>query len=483
MREEDLRTCLRVLAELADAPPDDPDLRAVRRAVSAFVKRTRERERDRDRRRRSDADAALLATTATGATDRVEGVPVSPRLPPDGPALTPAGRMGGVPAPSPGTAEAPRRIGGLLACYVCKAHFRQIDDFYHRLCPPCAEENRRRRSARTDLSGRRAIVTGGRVKAGFELVLRLLRDGAAVTALTRFPHDARQRFAAMADHADWSERLTITGIDLRDIPAVVRWCDEQVAAGEPLDILVNHAAQTLRHPPESYAALLATERAAAALEAARGPDAGEPDAGEPDAGGSGAGGSGVGGSGVGGSGVATLSAVPGIVDVAGLLPDRSPVNSWTHLVHEVDPVELIEVQLINVTAPFLLLGRLRPLLTASPWPRRYVVNVSAVEGQFDRTYKGPEHPHTNMAKAALNMLTRTTADELAGHGVYVTSVDPGWFTDQQPEPDRYRRTAAGFRPPLDVVDAAARVYDPIVRGEQGDPPYGCFLKDYRVTPW
>ncbi|WP_143220176.1 SDR family oxidoreductase, partial [Actinomadura sp. CNU-125] len=343
------------------------------------------------------------------------------------------------------------RLGGLQVCYVCKAHYRELDGFYHRLCPPCAGEHRKRRDARADLGGRRAIVTGGRVKAGFELVLKLLRDGASVTALTRFPADARRRFAAVPGRDAWWDRLTIVGMDLRDVPALVRWCDELVAAGEPLDVLVNLAAQTLRHPPESYAELLAVEERAA-LPA--GP-VGLP--------------------------VATAA---GTVDVAGLLPDPAPVNSWTRLVHEIDPVELIEVQLINVTAPFVLLGRLRPLLEASPRARRYVVNVSAAEGQFDRYYRGAEHPHTNMAKAALNMLTLTTASELAERGVYVTSVDPGWFTDQQPEPDRARRTAAGFRPPLDVVDAAARVYDPIVRGERdGDPPHGVLLKDYRVVSW
>ncbi|MBC6457307.1 SDR family NAD(P)-dependent oxidoreductase [Actinomadura sp. HBU206391] len=523
MRDEDVRTCLRVLAELADAPHDDPDLASVRQAVSVFVKKTRGRQKAGERRRRSEADAAVLAGTATGATDRQEGAPAVSRPVEDAPAPAsgvesapvPQGRAPVPPARRPvaprrtdeahlRTEDGPRRIGGLLACYACKAHFRQIDGFYHRLCPPCAEENRSHRSARTDLSGRRAIVTGGRVKAGFELVLKLLRDGAAVTALTRFPSDARRRFAAVDDHAEWRDRLTVTGIDLRDLPAVVRWCDEQVAAAEPLDILVNLAAQTLRHPPESYAALIAAERAAGALparagalsaragalsaRAGSGPES--PDHALPVAGPAGFAERLVRPAGEGsqvtptvGPDEGSLSAVPGIVDVAGLLPDPSPVNSWTRLVHEVDPVELLEVQLINVTAPFVLLGRLRPLLTRSPWPRRYVVNVSAVEGQFDRMYKGPEHPHTNMAKAALNMLTRTTADELAGHGVYVTSVDPGWFTDQQPEPDRHRRTAAGFRPPLDVVDAAARLYDPIVRGERGDPLYGCFLKDYRVTPW
>ncbi|WP_233525855.1 SDR family NAD(P)-dependent oxidoreductase [Actinomadura spongiicola] len=429
MREDDVRTCLRVLAELADAPGGDPDLERVRAAVGVFTRRTRERERAAARRRRAVADAEILATaTATGAPERREGVP----------------------------AEAPREVvvsgtplNGLRSCYVCKARFREVDGFYHRLCPPCAQEHHRHRNARTDLTGRRAIVTGGRVKAGFELVLKMLRDGASVTALTRFPADALRRFSEVADRDDWWDRLTVTGMDLRDVPALVRWCDALVGAGEPLDILVNLAAQTLRHPPESYAALLAGEDLPA-LPAPAPP-------------------------------VPTGS---GEVDVAGLLPDPSPVNSWTRLVHEVDPVELIEVQLINVSAPFLLLGRLRPLLEASQHPRRYVVNVSAVEGQFDRVYKGAEHPHTNMAKAALNMLTRTTASELAKSGVYVTSVDPGWFTDQQPEPDRERRAAAGFRPPLDVVDAAARVYDPIVRGERdGDPPHGCLLKDYRVVSW
>ncbi|MGW2307301.1 SDR family NAD(P)-dependent oxidoreductase [Actinomadura luteofluorescens] len=429
MRDDDVRTCLRVLAELADAPDGDPDVARVRAAAGAFVRRARERERAAARLRRAAADARMLAATATGAVTRVEGAPAEPPR-----EAVPSGTV----------------TGGLRACYVCKAHFREADAFYHRLCPPCAREHRRHRHARADLAGRRAIVTGGRVKAGFELVLKLLRDGAAVTALTRFPADARRRFAEVADRADWHDRLTVAGMDLRDLPSLVRWCDALVEAGEPLDILVNLAAQTLRHPPESYAELLAGEERAALPAPAAPP----------------------------------VPLAAGALDVAGLLPDPSPVNSWTRLVHEVDPVELLEVQLVNVTAPFVLLGRLRPLLELSRHPRRYVVNVSAVEGQFDRVYKGAEHPHTNMAKAALNMLTRTTASELAGHGVHVTSVDPGWFTDQQPEPARARRAAAGFRPPLDVVDAAARIYHPIVLGERdGDPPSGCLLKDYRVVNW
>jgi NAD(P)-dependent dehydrogenase (short-subunit alcohol dehydrogenase family) len=430
VREDDLQVCLKVLSELAEAPDGDPDLVRVQHAVSAFIKRTRRNEPARKRRRRAEEDAAALASgtapvITTGVPGPAEGATAwSPALP----------------------AVLSRRIDRLTRCYACKAHFREVDELYDRLCPICAEENRRRRSARTDLTGRRAIVTGGRVKAGFELVLRMVRDGAAVTALTRFPQDARRRFAAVPDFGEWWDRLTVTGMDLRDIPSVVRWCDEQVAAGEPLDILVNLAAQTVRPPASSYEALLAGENTTELT-------------------------------------TGQVSLPEGTVDVAGLLPDPSTDNSWTRLVHEIDPVELLEVQLINVTAPFLLIGRLRPLLVRSPRPRRYVVNVSAAEGQFGRVYKGAEHPHTNMAKAALNMLTLTSAAELAAAGVFLTSVDPGWFSDQQPDPDRRRRAAAGFQPPLDVVDAAARVYDPIVRGEAGDPLYGCLLKDYRVAPW
>jgi NAD(P)-dependent dehydrogenase (short-subunit alcohol dehydrogenase family) len=172
------------------------------------------------------------------------------------------------------------------------------------------------------------------------------------------------------------------------------------------------------------------------------------------------------------------------IDAGGLIPDLHAVNSWSQVVHEVDPIELLEVQLCNQTAPFLLVSRLRPALAASPARRTYVVNVSAMEGQFSRGYKGPGHPHTNMAKAALNMLTRTSAQEmLERDGILMTAVDTGWITDERPHPQKMRLADAGFHAPLDLVDGAARVYDPIVRGEAGEDLHGVFLKDYRPSPW
>jgi NAD(P)-dependent dehydrogenase (short-subunit alcohol dehydrogenase family) len=171
------------------------------------------------------------------------------------------------------------------------------------------------------------------------------------------------------------------------------------------------------------------------------------------------------------------------IDAAGLAPDLHPHNSWSQVVSEVDPVELLEVQLCNQTAPFILISRLRFALAASAARRTYVVNVSAMEGQFSRGYKGPGHPHTNMAKAALNMLTRTSATELLSDGILMTSVDTGWITDERPHPTKMRLADEGFHAPLDLIDGAARVYDPIVRGEAGEDVHGVFLKDYAPSPW
>jgi NAD(P)-dependent dehydrogenase (short-subunit alcohol dehydrogenase family) len=325
------------------------------------------------------------------------------------------------------------------------------------------------------------------------IALRLLRDGAETTITTRFPRDAARRFAAMDDSGDWLHRLRIVGIDLRNPAQVVALADE-VAADGPLDILVNNAAQTVRRSPAAYALLAEAEAAPLApgpLPPIRvfGPGgvvAGLPAA-APD-----------------GAPAAHWSPTPHAltalalsagsaspariaaqqaIDAGGLVPDLDAVNSWIQRVEEVDPVELLEVQLCNQTAPFILVGRLRAALAASPARRTYIVNVSAMEGQFSRGYKGPGHPHTNMAKAALNMLTRTSAHEMLSDGILMTSVDTGWITDERPHPTRMRLAGEGFHAPLDLVDGAARVYDPIVRGEAGEDLHGCFLKDYEPAPW
>jgi NAD(P)-dependent dehydrogenase (short-subunit alcohol dehydrogenase family) len=454
-----LALMLDVLAEIDALPCDHPDVLIALRATAKLVKTIKQQRRVARRDAVQAADGAVIAATATGAPGRIDdetaGIPLA--APTDGPAA-----------------------GHLIrpqACYICKSRYHLVDAFYHQLCPECAALNRSRRDARTDLSGKRALLTGGRAKIGMYIALRLLRDGAHTTITTRFPNDAVRRFTAMPDSADWLHRLRIVGIDLRD-PAQVTALADAVAAAGPLDILINNAAQTVRRSPRSYEPLVDAE--SAALPGGRLPDmmtfghvaggavqigAGEQHTHDHHQ--------------------LTPQVLTGIaIDAGGLVPDQAAVNSWVQRVHEVDPIELLEVQLCNSIAPFILISRLRPAMAAAPGRRKYVVNVSAMEGQFGRGYKGPGHPHTNMAKAALNMLTRTSAREmLETDGILMTAVDTGWITDERPHPLKMRLAGEGFHAPLDLVDGAARVYDPIVRGEAGEDVYGCFLKDYVPSAW
>jgi NAD(P)-dependent dehydrogenase (short-subunit alcohol dehydrogenase family) len=308
-----------------------------------------------------------------------------------------------------------------------------------------------------------------------------------------------RRFAAMPDSADWLHRLRIVGIDLRD-PAQVIALADSVAAQGPLDILINNAAQTVRRSPGAYSPLVEAESSplgdgplpeivsfghtndqhplaladsvASHPILASGLFAGTMTADD----------------------LTALALAPGssslakladrtAIDAGGLVPDLHHANSWTANVQDVDPLEMLEVQLCNTTAPFILVSRLRPAMAATDARRSYIVNVSAMEGVFGRGYKGPGHPHTNMAKAALNMLTRTSAKEMLSDGILMTSVDTGWITDERPHPTKVRLAEEGFHAPLDLVDGAARVYDPIVRGEAGEDITGVFLKDYKPSDW
>ncbi|MFC0432613.1 SDR family NAD(P)-dependent oxidoreductase [Kutzneria buriramensis] len=465
----ELETCLKVLAAVTALPSDHPTAIQVRRASSQIAKEARRERRSNARRAVTAADREVTSATATGATDRIDdetqGIPL---------VSTAVGATAG-------TLLRPR------SCYVCKIRYVEVDAFYHQLCPDCAAFNRAKRDARTDLTGRTALLTGGRAKIGMYIALRLLRDGAHTTITTRFPSDAVRRFAAMPDSADWLHRLRVIGVDLRDPAQVVALADTVAEAG-PLDILINNAAQTVRRSPGSYSLLVEAE--SDPLPAGPLPEMitlGSPHDAHPVA--------------LAGAELTSLavdvtalaltagSASPArvaagtAIDAAGLQPDLAPVNSWTQTVDQVDPIELLEVQLCNQTAPFILVSRLRPAMAAARARRKYVVNVSAMEGQFGRGYKGAGHPHTNMSKAALNMLTRTSAGEMLQDGILMTAVDTGWITDERPHPTKVRLADEGFHAPLDLVDGAARVYDPIVRGESGEDLHGCFLKDYAPSPW
>ncbi|MGK0722532.1 SDR family NAD(P)-dependent oxidoreductase [Leucobacter sp. W1478] len=486
----ELDTTLRVLASIHGLPEDHPDFRAVRRATASMFKEVKRVRRREIRDAVAAADKAVIAATATGAADRIDdetrGIELSTSSD----------------APIAGELIKPRN------CYICKQPYTLVDAFYHQLCPECARFSHEKRNARTDLTGKRALLTGGRAKIGMHIALRLLRDGAHTTITTRFPRDAARRFASLPDSTEWLHRLRIVGIDLRDPSQVIALADS-VAAQGPLDILINNAAQTVRRSPGSYSLLadaelqplpdgplpeietfghtadqhpqalqasveahplLSVAALAGTVAAGSAPNLTADNLAELAM--------------TAGSSSLAKHADGTAIDAGGLVPDVNHVNSWVQNVEDVDPLEMLEVQLCNTTAPFLLISRLRASLAASPAGRTYIVNVSAMEGQFARRYKGPGHPHTNMAKAALNMLTRTSAGEMfETDGILMSAVDTGWITDERPHFTKLRLAEEGFHAPLDLVDGAARVYDPIVRGESGEDLYGHFLKDYQPSPW
>jgi NAD(P)-dependent dehydrogenase (short-subunit alcohol dehydrogenase family) len=389
-------------------------------------------------------------------------------------------------------------------CYVCKQPFSKVHRYYDSMCETCGDFNYAKREQSADLSGQYAVITGARVKIGYQAALKLLRAGAHVIVTTRFPIDAADRYSSEPDFSSYRERLQIHGLDLRHTPSVELFTRFLADRLPRLDYILNNACQTVRRPAGFFQHLLAREaEVVAALPMdLRSVLAGHDELGrmlegsreQPGA-----------------LSLTEHSRGEGLLHSAALSQrryldedyrggtelfpenrfdeDRQQVdlremNSWRLRMHEVETPELLEVQLVNAIAPYILNARLKPLMVRTAGAHKHIVNVSAIEGQFYRATKTDKHAHTNMAKAALNMMTRTSAPDFVKDGIHMNAVDTGWITDEDPAVHAARKAEAGFSPPLDIIDGAARIVDPVFAGRlTGEHVWGQFLKDYKPAPW
>ncbi|MBI4652209.1 SDR family NAD(P)-dependent oxidoreductase [Candidatus Desantisbacteria bacterium] len=397
-------------------------------------------------------------------------------------------------------------------CYICKKEFTRLHFFYDSMCPQCAELNYKKRFQTASLHGQVALITGSRLKIGYQAALMMLRAGAKVIATTRFPVDSALRFSREKDFSSWADRLHIYGLDLRHTPSIEIFCRFIEQKYDRLDLLINNAAQTVRRPPGFYAHLIPGEMkelrelpetaqrllkfyeeckkqlklysksniTADGAALAINWDDKTP--------------------GIGLRCPAYLSQIPyecdRVLSSEEIFPkdkldadlqqvDLRETNSWRLRLGEIQTSEMFEIQLVNAIAPFVLCNKLIPMMRRDNTGKKHIVNVTAVEGKFYRFKKGDRHPHTNMAKAALNMLTHTSASGLTKDGIFMNAVDTGWVTDEDPAALSARKQEIhDFQPPLDIVDGAARVCDPFFHGIlTGKHWCGKFLKDYFPIDW
>ncbi|HAS42093.1 MAG TPA: oxidoreductase [Microscillaceae bacterium] len=353
-------------------------------------------------------------------------------------------------------------------CYSCNQPYEWMHSFYHRLCPSCAQSHYQRRFSTVDLKNRKVILTGGRVKIGYATALKLLRNEAEVIITTRFPVLALQQFRQQPDYAEWKERIHVYGLDLRNLKAVQDFIDYYEQQHHHLDILINNAAQTIRYEAPYYAPLIQQEQKLLSqyenLPSLRKNQTPILDQGR------------------------TLLQS---YDPSSLLFNRfgQPVdpreqNSWNSTLSEIPMHEVLEVNLINHIAPYMLIKAFTPLMKASAFAEKFIINVTSSEGQFSYGNKTIFHPHTNMTKAALNMLTRTSAAEYAQEGIFMNSVDVGWVSTGAIETLRIKQFESGQIPPLDSVDGAARILHPIEEALHNQHfLFGHLLKNYKIVDW
>lgn len=367
-------------------------------------------------------------------------------------------------------------------CYICRERtpLKENEQIFSNVsmnfkCTKCEHLNETKRSIKTDLQNKVAIVTGARVKIGFETAIRLLECGCQVIATSRFVGDMICRYQAHPKYNEFKHLVTFYAIDLRYMNDINNFYNYVKNKFVKLDILIHNAAQTIRRPKEFYQHMIPNEKLQCGLLTN-----GENEL---------------------VSNCSTVVLPNGIdkhlfnvfnvlesddltnfpndsLDANGEQIDLRKSNTWTKTLENVEIKELTELLTINTVSPFymnqLFIGMLKNANGS------YIVNVSSMEGVFNMKTKSKNHPHTNMAKAALNMMTRTSAQDYYQHKIYMVSVDTGWVTNEFPHGHKSQNHTV----PLDNLDGACRVLDPVFDYFNGKTPvYGVFLKDYMVSDW
>ena len=386
-------------------------------------------------------------------------------------------------------------------CYVCKVKIDKHHFFYHNFCYNCGEFNFNKRTQKCDLKGKIALITGGRIKIGYEACLILLRNGCKVITTTRFPKDAIIRFSNEKDFDVWKDNLLVFGIDFRNIPKVNEFCEFLNSKLIKLDILINNAAQTIRRNCFYYSHLIPIEEKEfengnlnnlignsnnmskflnmnslindkklpllkynshnfiSSYELSKNPFLEEE---------------------ISLSKEKIQEIYPlNAFDSNNQQIDLSITNSWVKNIGEINFIEFIETQLINSWTPFIIISKLKPLMLNKIEDKKFIINVTAMEGKFNCIYKRTTHVHTNMSKASLNILTKTIGSSFALDNIFVNCVDTGWVSDMMPNSHN-----SDFCPPLDEIDGAMRILDPIFSGiNENKLFHSCFVKDYKINDY
>jgi NAD(P)-dependent dehydrogenase (short-subunit alcohol dehydrogenase family) len=441
-------TCIKVLKALKNDPLNNPDNLQFKTLVTHIHKQARKSIRNEEKSIKNQEDNSMIKGT-TIIKNALSNTTLFSHEPTD--------------------KEEYKKLNADEVCYCCGKNYNLLHFFYSRLCPDCAEFNYKFREIETDFRNWQVLITGGRVKIGYATALKFLRSGAHVLVTSRFPALAMEQFEQEKDFEVWKNKLTLYGLDLRNIKEVQSFIQYYHKNFSSLDVLINNAAQTIKYTQEYYLPLIKRENQKLQEFTAQ-------------------------------------KVIPNPTPVAvavhnnQLLPndenadfkynrfgqpvDLREKNSWNSKLDEINLEELLEVNLINHISPYLLISEFKNLMTKNTQRNAYIINVTSSEGQFSYAGKTIHHPHTNMTKAALNMLTRTSAADFFEDKIYMNSVDVGWISTGANEEKRARLFNKLIIPPLDSVDGAMRIVHPILETESGnDDLFGKLLKNYVVVEW